>query len=248
MFKKFLVLLLLVGGVLSSNAIKSTKAQEEPIQVSPSVWVLGTNAVEDITVHVAYPYSNVESVEVSVDDVAFEPTSVYFDARLELVFKFNPGLSEDFSDYKDDPQLEVIVTVTPKEGIVETYGPVTVLVKEQAEPIPDYDVEETFDLGGADIVIESGDKVRGEEGQGEVNMIQNTDCNAWDEWCLESDETTPTQLQESTTEESGAGDLVLESGDKVRGDEGQGLTNQVQNEDSNCWDTSWCDPEGSFGE
>ena len=33
-------------------------------------------------------------------------------------------------------------------------------------------------------VAAGGDKVRGDEGSGAVNMVQNQPCEAWDEWCL----------------------------------------------------------------
>lgn len=40
-----------------------------------------------------------------------------------------------------------------------------------------------FTLAGSQILAE-GDKVRGEEGVGDVNQHQEMDCQAWDEWCI----------------------------------------------------------------
>lgn len=31
----------------------------------------------------------------------------------------------------------------------------------------------------------SGDKVRGENAEGDANQIQTVDCQAWDEWCID---------------------------------------------------------------
>lgn len=31
----------------------------------------------------------------------------------------------------------------------------------------------------------SGDKVRGDNAEGSANQVQNVDCQAWDEWCID---------------------------------------------------------------
>ena len=81
--------------------------------------------------------------------------------------------------------------------------------------------------GGDEVVIESGDKVRGDEGVGDVNQVQNSDCQAWDEWCVDPVETPETEPEESASETPESADVVLESGDMVRGNEGQGSTVQT---------------------
>lgn len=101
-------------------------AQEEFL-ISPSVWVLGTKGIEQITIHIAVSYSQVETVDINIvkDEITLdevESFSKFADNRGELVLKFKPKIVPAYENgFK--PTVEVILngnddysgTVTIKE-------------------------------------------------------------------------------------------------------------------------------------
>ncbi|MFC1711215.1 hypothetical protein ACFLZ1_01375 [Patescibacteria group bacterium] len=151
----------LVFGFVKTNVAKAQDNQLDPL-VSPRVWVIGANAVEEITVHVAYPYSESLDVVLLVDDY-FPQFRTFADDRGDLVIRFKPEISTD--DVGDNH----ILTVKIGE-LGELYDKdADFSVKELGPTMPD---------GG--VVILEGDKVRGDEGVGEVNQNQTEDPNCWD--------------------------------------------------------------------
>lgn len=175
MFKKILVLFLFAGVIFSTDAVSRTFAQED-IQISPRVWVIKSNVVNDITIHVAYNYVMAvsEGITLTVEGEKIEVFSPFADSRGDLVIRFTPNMTL----YSAGQTGTIVVTI----GAFEYSADFS--VKELALPAaPD-----------------------------------------------KSDE------------------IVILGGDKVRGEEGVGSVNQNQTEEPKCWDTSWCEPEGSFGE
>lgn len=156
--KKFIQIFLAVSAF--TLLVSKVAVAQEPILISPSVWVLGTNAVEDITVHIEgqeYVSENEVSINIysAVDEekliekIDEENIFTYTDNRGDLVIKFSP----DMEKYDDGESYEVKIIV---DGI--DIDAVTISVKDVSKVLP---------------VLEGGDKVRGGEGEGSV--IQN--CN-----------------------------------------------------------------------
>lgn len=121
--KKIITLLFVLAGILGFTFAKGTAAQTAML-VSPGVWVKGTSAVEEITIHVAYPLSALESVTLEVLEVQvlengdevpgalFEPIeegnfTMSADSRGDLVIKFVP----DIDLYAVDDSYFVRVTI-----------------------------------------------------------------------------------------------------------------------------------------
>ncbi|MBU0757422.1 MAG: hypothetical protein KKF44_05115 [Nanoarchaeota archaeon] len=137
-------------------------AAQEDLLVSPRTWVLGTSAVEAITIHVARPYID-EGVVVEVwneDDVLVEQFTelyLYEDLRGDLVIKFTPDL-ENTDKYSVGSFYYVRVEINNKyfktdEGAIE------------------FEVYVKGTLPSQPNAILTGDKVRGDNGVGGV--VQN---------------------------------------------------------------------------
>jgi len=100
--KKIITLLFVLAGILGFTFVKGTIAQADML-VSPGVWVKGTSAVEEITIHLAYPLSEAtEGVDLNILDKnyeLFEPIeegsfTMSADSRGDLVIKFVPEIGK----------------------------------------------------------------------------------------------------------------------------------------------------------
>jgi len=114
-----LVIILIIGSLFV--------AAQEDFLVSPRLWVLGTNAMDSITIHVAYPYSSAYTVDVVIKgDYGYTITDVstFSDLRGDLVARFVPPADIAPGEY------EVTLSIID----VKEFGPFEVTVKELNEP------------------------------------------------------------------------------------------------------------------
>lgn len=121
MMNKFIlgvVVALLVSGVV----LTSTAKAQEDYQISPRQWVLETEGLEVVDVHIAIPLSVIDRDSVNVViggevDVDVMNLAVGADSRGDLVIKFIP----DLSLLEDGDLLDVKVSFNYLDEEVEVF-------------------------------------------------------------------------------------------------------------------------------
>jgi len=95
--KRIMIFLLVFAVVLGLSNIGTIRAQED-WQISPREWVLNTEGIEVIDVHVAEPLSGVKDVAIAIEGIdgsLIEQVSDYSiggDSIGDLVIKFRPSI------------------------------------------------------------------------------------------------------------------------------------------------------------